>query len=742
MNNLSEDKGAELNYLENTLKVAKRQLAKEEENLKENISKVIASRREMWQDSVHFSEDFDRIPEMNHYLNEVNKETRSYESSNTRVERYKKMLNSPYFGRFDFTEEGYEEREKIYIGLHNLINEEDDTIYVYDWRAPISSIFYRNEIGKASYMSPIGLMEGEVSLKRQYKVYKGDLKFYFDSSIRITDDILQEVLSRNSSSKMKHIVETIQKEQDIIIRDTENEILIVQGVAGSGKTSIALHRIAYLLYEGLNSKIGVNNVIILSPNSQFSEYISNVLPELGEENVNQKTFSEVSRELLSEEVKLQSKEEQLENLIGSEEKEGTILKLQSIKFKGSEVFRIILDRLLSCLKDSLIKFEDIYYDGKVIEKKETLRMLFLHDKIGMPIAKRLTRMENMILNKVHLLRKNRLKKIENIVQKSGNHIFEVKSFSRLIAVKEAQKLMKNIRKFTKVDSTDIYKRLFSDKSLFERITKDLELPSNIEVILNDSMKTLQAGYVTYEDLAPLLYLKLKLEGGDCYSEIKQVVIDEAQDYYPMHYEVLNLLFKRARYTVVGDFNQTIEKSGDRSIYDQIEKIFNKKKTVKLFMNKSYRSSIEINEFNQKLMPNNNEFISFDRHGEEPKVIFREDNEGIIKAIVEEIENYRNADYNSIAIITRTEEEAKFLKDRLKQYTKIGSLYSENIEVPKNIYIMSSYMAKGMEFDVVIVYNVSKEKYNSELHRRLLYIACTRALHQLILYYTGEKSKFI
>jgi len=729
MSNFNEEKGAELIYLEKTLEVIKRQLKKEEENLNENISKVIASRREMWQDSVHFSEDFDRIPEMNHYLSEVNKETRSYESSVIRVKRYKKMLNSPYFGRFDFAEEDYDEREKIYIGLHNLMNEEDDTIYVYDWRAPISSIFFRNEVG-------------EISLKRQYKIYKGNLKFYFDSSVRITDDVLQEVLSRNSSSKMKHIVETIQKEQDMIIRDTENEVLIVQGVAGSGKTSIALHRIAYLLYEGLNSKIGVNNVIILSPNSQFSEYISNVLPELGEENVKQKTFSEISRELFGEGIKLQSKEEQLETLICNQGKEETDLKLQSIKFKGSETFKIILDRLLLYFERSLIKFEDIYYDGKIIEKKEELRMQFLHDKIGMPITKRLTRMENMILNKIHLLRKDRLEKIENIVQRAGNHIFEVKGFSRLMAVKEAQKLMKDIRKFTKVDYTDIYKRLFSDKGLFEKITKDLELPSNIEVVLNNSMKALQDGYISYEDSAPLLYLKLKLEGLEPYSEIKQVVIDEAQDYYPMHYEVLNLLFKRARYTVVGDFNQTIEKSGDRSIYDQMEKIFNKKKSVKLFMNKSYRSSIEINEFNQKLMSNNNEFISFDRHGEKPMVIFREDDEGIIKSMAKHIEDYFTKDYNSIAIITKTEEEAEVISERLRQYTNIDSFYSENIEAQKNIYIMSSYMAKGMEFDVVIVYDVSKEKYNSDFDRRLLYVACTRALHQLILYYTGEKSKLI
>jgi DNA helicase-2/ATP-dependent DNA helicase PcrA len=742
MSNFNEEKGAELIYIEKTLEVIKRQLTKEEENLNENISKVIASRREMWQDSVHFSEDFDRIPEMNHYLSEVNRETRSYESSVIRVKRYKKMLNSPYFGRFDFTEEDYDEREKIYIGLHNLMNEEDDTIYVYDWRAPISSIFYRSEVGEGSYMSPVGLIKGEVSLKRQYKIYKGNLKFYFDSSVRITDDILQEVLSRNSSSKMKHIVETIQKEQDMIIRDTENEVLIVQGVAGSGKTSIALHRIAYLLYEGLNSKIGVNNVIILSPNSQFSEYISNVLPELGEENVKQKTFSEISRELFGEGIKPQSKEEQLETLICNQGKEEIDLKLQSIKFKGSEAFKIILDRLLLYCERSLIKFEDIYYDGKIIEKKEELRMQFLHDKIGMPIAKRLTRMENMILNKIHPLRKDRLEKIESIVQRAGNHIFEVKGFSRLMAVKEAQKLMKDIRKFTKVDYTDIYKRLFSDKGLFGKITKDLELPSNIEAVLNNSMKALQDGYISYEDSAPLLYLKLKLEGLDSYSEIKQVVIDEAQDYYPMHYEILNLLFKRARYTVVGDFNQTIEKSGDRSIYDQMEKIFNKKKSVKLFMNKSYRSSIEINEFNQKLMSSNTEFISFDRHGEKPRVIFREDDEGIIKSIAKQIEDYLTNDYNSIAIITKTEEEAEVISERLRQYTNIDSFYSENTEDQKNIYIISSYMAKGMEFDVVIVYDVSKEKYNSDFDRRLLYVACTRALHQLILYYTGERTKFI
>lgn len=738
MSNFKQSQEEETLYLQKTLKVIEKELEKEDEALEGKFSNVIASRKEMWQESVHFSEDFDRIPEMNHFLSEVNKETRDYTSSEKRIERYNRMLKSPYFGRFDFLEEGFDEIEKVYIGLYNLMDSENDDIFVYDWRAPISSIFYRCELGKGSYKSPVGIINGDVVLKRQYKIQDYKLKYFFDSSIRINDEILQEVLSRNSSSKMKSIVQTIQKEQDLIIRDVENELLIVQGVAGSGKTSIALHRIAFLLYEGLNSKLGINNIIIISPNSIFSKYISDVLPELGEENVTQTTFDDIILKLLGKRFVIESRQSQLETLVTYNDDE----KMQSIEFKGSNTFHQILDRLIEYYERNLIDFKDVYYNGEIIETKEEIRNFFLINKISMPMSKRLKRIENMILNKIHPLREKRLRKIEGVVEKIGDHPLEIKPFSRLLAIKEAKNFMKYLHSFTEVDYMFLYKLLFSKKELLLKLSKDLQLPCNIDKIIIETNRQLQENYVSYEDCAALLYIKLKLEGVEDFAEIKQVVIDEAQDYYPLQYQIFKLLFKGARYTILGDFNQTLEKLGDRVLYDEIEEILDKRKSVKMFMNKSYRASFEINTFSQKFLSGKSELVSFERHESEPQIIYRESKDLMNQAIAEDIDKYFKEGYESIAVICKNMKEAKEIEERLKVLTKVRLLTNVNNEMKNCALIMPAYLAKGLEFDVVLVYDASTKKYKNDFDRRLLYVACTRTLHKLNIYYTGEKSLLI
>lgn len=742
MSSYQQSKEEELMYLNKTLKVIETQLAEEENTLSTSFKNLINSGREMWEESVHFSNDFDKIPEMNQYLLEVNNQNRDYAKKLKRIKKYKQMLNSPYFGRFDFLENGFDSKEKIYIGLYNLMEAKTDSIFIYDWRAPISSIFYRHEAGEAYYNSPVGIVSGEVYLKRQYKIQDSNLKFFFDSNIRITDEILQEVLSRNSSAKMKNIVETIQKEQDAIIRDTENELLIVQGVAGSGKTSVALHRIAFLLYEGLNSKINSNDVIIVSPNSIFSKYISNVLPELGEEHVEEITFDDIASKFLDNRCMIEARGNQLENLIIDQKNEKLDLKVQGIEFKGSEIFVEILDRLIQYYERNLHNFEDVYYEGKIIETKQQLKNMFLNNKIDIPMVKRLRRIESIILNKIYPLRKKRLRKIEKVVQNNPEHIFEVKSFSRLISIKETKVFMKHIHSFTKVHYMDLYKILFNKNGLIFKLSKGLELPKNIEQIIWETSMRLEKGYISYEDCAPLIYIKLKIEGNDNFSNIRQVVIDEAQDYYSIQYNVFRLLFKGARYTVLGDFNQTLERNGDKFIYDNIERILNKRKSVKMSMSKSYRASFEINNFNKRFLNSNQEITSFKRHEAEPIVIFKNNQEVLDRDIVKDIEYYYKQGYDSVAIICKTKQQAREIEERLKDLIDVKVLNEDYTKIEKGTLIVPSYLAKGLEFDVVLVYDVSNVNYETEFDRRLLYIACTRALHRLKIYFTGEKSRLL
>ena len=514
MNDYELNKQEELLYLENTLNFLKKELEKNKYDINFRKRDLISSRREMWQESVHSSNDFDRVPEMLQQLSEVDSQNYNYEKALERIKKYTRILNSPYFGRFDFKEDTYDDTDQIYIGLYNLIDNDTSSILIYDWRSPISSMFYQCEIGKGSYNAPLGAISGDIFMKRQYKIKNSELKYFFDSSITINDDILQEVLSHNSSSNMKNIVETIQKEQDVIIRDTENELLIVQGVAGSGKTSIALHRIAYLLYVGMGSKLYSNNIIIISPSSVFSKYISGVLPELGEENVEETTFDNIIVDFLDNKFIFESRKQQLETLIINNNHQNLNIKMENTKFKGSKTFVNILDRLIHYYEHNLTHFEDLYYDGKIIETKQQLNNLFLNGKMDMPICKRLKRIESMMLNRIHPLRKSRLEKIQKIVLNGACHGLEIKSFSRLMAIKEAKVLMKHIHKFTQVDYADLYKLLFNKSGLLLKLSKGLELPKNINQMILETNENLHEGYINYEDCAPLLYIKLRLNGRD------------------------------------------------------------------------------------------------------------------------------------------------------------------------------------------------------------------------------------
>ncbi|WP_010234238.1 RNA polymerase recycling motor HelD [Clostridium arbusti] len=740
MCSIKEERENEESYLDKTVSLIKKSLLKEENNLPSKLSKLIASGKEMWENSVHFSNDFDKIPEVTDYLMEVNNDNRNLCSLKKEIKKYKSMIKCPYFGRFDFKEDNFEDEDKIYIGLHNLMDSKTNDIYVYDWRAPISSIFYRKELGDASYISPKGQITGKVSLKRQYKIEKSQLKYFFDSSITINDEVLQDVLSRNSSSKMKNIVETIQKEQDIIIRDTDNELLIVQGVAGSGKTSIALHRIAFLLYTGL--KLSSNNIIIISPNSIFSNYISNVLPELGEENVIETTYDEIIKKAFGNNFKIENRNIALECIISNQNSEKSIDEIENIEFKGSMEFIKLIDRFIKYYEHRLISFKDIYYDGRVIDTREELKNKFLNNKINMPMSKRLKRMENIILHKVHSMRKKRLSKIENIVKNSYGHEFEEKSFSRLLAIKEAKKFMKTLRCFTNISYLEVYKGLFYSEELFFRLSKGLKLPENIKNIIEETRENLNKGFISFEDSAPLLYIKLNIEGSDVFKEIRQVVIDEAQDYYPIHYKIFSILFESARFTVLGDINQSIEKDKNENIYDEIERILNKRKSLKLFLKKGYRSSFEINAFAQSLLKIKDDSLIFERHEEKPETIFKSNVEEINESIINKIKEYYKQGYESVAIICKNEMEKESLYHNLKKSINVKSIDESNIEMKKGTLIVSSYMAKGLEFDAVIVYNVSNENYFTELDKRLLYIACTRSLHKLTIYYAGKASKFI
>ena len=528
MSNYEQSKLEETLYLTDTINFILKELNKDQEAIKDRRSNLINSRREMWENAPKSANDFDTIPEMNNYLAEITYQTQNYERIAERIEKYNKMIDVPYFGRFDFKEDGYNDVEKVYLGLYNLMNMDDLSILVYDWRSPVASMYYQCEVGRGSYISPSGTLLGDISMKRQYKIEKGNLTYFFDSSIQIKDDILQEVLSHNTSPKMRHIVETIQKEQDLIIRDTQSQLLMVQGVAGSGKTSIALHRIAFLLYTGMESKLFSNNIMIVSPNAIFSKYISNVLPELGEENVEQTTFDDISYDILGSSFTIEKRSQMLESLVHLHKHRDLSSKIRRIEFKGSLVFKEILHRLITYYERRLIPFEDVYYNGKIIKTKQQLMNQLLSDRTGLPTAKKLNRIENILISQIEEEKQLRLERIQQVVENTGKHTFNVEAYSNKLASTEIRQLRKQIQRFTKIDYLQIYKLLFNNKDLPLRLAKGLTLPNDTDHIILETQKELKYGYISYEDSSALLYLKLKLEGHTAFNSIRHLVIDEAQ----------------------------------------------------------------------------------------------------------------------------------------------------------------------------------------------------------------------
>lgn len=732
----------EVAYLNETVHFIQNEMNSKEATLSQKKDDLIASRKDMWDDTAHMPQDIEDLLDIYKYITELNSVTADYANVRKSLNQYKKALEAPYFARIDILEEGFPEVDKVYIGLTNIMDKETSDVYVYDWRAPLSGLFYRYELGNGSYTAPSGTIQCEISKKRQFKILDSQLKYFFDCSLAINDVLLQEVLSRNTSPQMRSIVETIQREQDLIIRDVETELLIVQGAAGSGKTSIALHRIAFLLYHGLGSGLNSSNFLILSPNDILNQYISTVLPELGEENVQQTTFDSIALKLFSGKLKPEGRSDQLEKLIARKECPEKSLKRESIEFKGSHTFVQILDRYIHYYAKRIIPFHDVYFNGVILFTRQQLKNRYLKNEIGIPMAKQLKKIEKVILDQVHPLQKVRLKKIEQIVQRSEGHELEVKPFSRLLSIKEAKKFLDSIQTFTQVDCFKMFQTLFADNNLFLKLSQGLELPQNIEEILSTTNCALKQGQISYEDCAPLLYLSLKVEGGHPFSEIKHVVIDEAQDYYPMHYEVFKRIFNKASFTMLGDINQTIEKNTGISLYDDVINILNKKRSLKLFLTKSYRSSYEINEFTQRILGSVQNSSSFERHEAEPQIVSADSSASLTQQITQAIEKYLAQGYESIGVVCKSQQDATKIYHQLIKYTKVNLVTTNDTTFNKGVSILSVYMAKGLEFDAVLVYQASAENYSSEFDRKLLYVACTRALHRLSLYYTGELSDFL
>jgi DNA helicase II / ATP-dependent DNA helicase PcrA len=609
------------------------------------------------------------------------------------IERAKlqKLIQSPYFGRIDFADKNNPEEQTFYIGVHGFSDSLAAQNIIFDWRSPISSMFYDFEIGPAFYVAPIGKIEGILTLKRQYRIRKSEMEFMIESSLNIGDDVLQKELSQTADDKMKNIVATIQREQNAIIRNESAKVLIIQGAAGSGKTSIALHRVAFLLYR-FKQTLTSKNILIISPNKVFGSYISNVLPELGEENILEISFEDIVASTIGKKYKYQTFFQQVESLLDNESPEI----IARIEFKSTNHF---VEQLQSYLEYAVDKyFEPINLDFGVfsISKENLLSRYNAYKRL--PIKKRLGKITNDLIAKYKSVTGKKLD------------------------TKSVQRIKGSILKlFRFPDALSLYQNFYHHlkrEDLFQFIRKN-----------------------TFEfcDVFPFIYTQMYFDGIEQdYKAIQHLLVDEMQDYTPIQYAVLAKLFS-CKMTILGDSNQSVNPYSS-STSERIQPYFAGFDCMELY--KSYRSTIEIAHFAQKIQENK-KLVPIERHGDKPSVTICNTENEQFNEIQNLIQQFKQSGYTSLGIICKSQKQADQLYKKVRTVDDDISLFDfSSSEFKDGIIIASVHMSKGLEFDQVIIPNASDDCYKTQLDRSLLYIACTRAMHKLDLTCYGKKTKLI
>lgn len=595
--------------------------------------------------------------------------------------RLTKMLESPFFGRVDFRYDGEEESETFYIGIGNFAPRAGMRPLIYDWRAPVSGLFYDYDRGPAAYDAPGGRMEGEITSKWQYKIKNGHMIYGFESDTKIDDEILKQELGSGGDVQLKNIVRTIQKEQNAIIRNTEDRILAIQGAAGSGKTSVALHRIAYLLYHD-RENLKAANILILSPHNAFSDYISHILPELGEEHIQEMSFDLFAYKELKEVANdCEDRYDYLEKKMKFQDSEWEI----RFKEKQSASFIGQMEGFLAMLEEDLVNIRSFTFKGFHKTEEEIIH-LFYYKFQTVPLLARMDAVMEYLIDEYETLR--------------GKNISE----------EDMEALRETFQKMYM--TTDLYE-------IYGWLLKDCGYPelSNAEY---------ERRKLEYEDVFPMLYLKYRLKGSRKHKNIKHLVIDEMQDYSYLQYSILSMLF-HCRMTILGDRAQTMD-SECQDVTKFLPKIFGRK-IRKIVMNKSYRNTLEIAEYAERIRGGEGLEL-FQRHGKEVEEFHGLSMEEMLENIEKQVKS-ANAQYETAAVITMNESDAYDIYRLLKNCQLPVSYMDRDTSVfKKGMTVTTFYLAKGLEFDQVFAV-LGRE--TNPLYKQAKYISATRALHELYVY---------
>ena len=715
----------EENKLEEILDIIGKEILKYLDHRKTVTKNILDARKKYIEE---YKDDEDQVMDYFDHENYVQEEV--YKTIDRRLMEFTKLKENPYFGKVTFKEED-SLPEDMYIGRYGLTLENAYEPLIVDWRAPIASLFYQGTLGPASYNPPAGEVKADIIDRKQIIIKKGELKGVFDSAVDVKDEILQMVLSDNSSEKLKDIVMTIQKEQDEIIREDRNKIVVVNGVAGSGKTTIALHRISYLLYN-FRKQFG-DKVLIFGPNNIFMDYIAQVLPTLGESGIKHTTFENFAKEELGLEY---------QNVKGfgryiEEAMEGREGALEEYKYKSSKEFAELLNNSIDELNKSYFNIKPVMFNGEEIVSVKEIRDLFDVYYKDMPLFRRSEKIRRILTSKIKDKRDEQVYALNAEIKEKMNSLSEKDAdieknnleFLRRIRIREIVREVMNSRdaldKWLKFESIiDVYARIINGEQL-SKVEYDSEENKSLwfnHDNIRAKVKELDLGYM---DLAGILYLMVKLQGIKYKDEIKHIVIDEAQDYNYMQFEIIKEMTGCKSYTIVGDSNQRLITTDEEPAMLHLEKIFGDLKVeIKKFqLNKSYRSTQEIMEYANKFL-DEDRIVPLVRKGE--YVLEEETNskEESLETLISILEDYEEEGYENIAVIFKDKNVLQEYAPIIKEKIGIQNLDNEDILYKGGKVLIPAYLAKGLEFDGVVIID------DGDIQPLVKYIMCTRALHRL------------
>lgn len=743
---------AHLDQVIDRIKAAEQEASQKIQSAKKDIDTISGDFNEIRMNTTTYSGMMDTAMSVRAQQQLLDERENSWQHAADRLETFRRLEAKPYFARIDFTEEAGQTPETIYIGLASFADSPDHFL-VYDWRAPISSIYYEGELGEVSYDTPDGQQTVNVKLKRQFQIEDGVIVTLYDTAETVTDQMLLAALNNHSSTKMKSIVTTIQRTQNRIIRNTDADLLFVQGAAGSGKTAAVLQRVAWLLYR-YRGNLNSSQVILFSPNQLFNDYIDQVLPELGEHNMVQLTYYQYVNRRVPR-LQVASIQERFDA-----DQEGVNARASQL-LTSLTYFNAVTRYAKRLGRDGHLRFKNLMFNKKVFFSKDKIAELYYSFNQNYNLGNRLdaTKQELVKMLNRRISGEMRSKWVEERIQTLSKEELDViyHEYGGEFKDEEAENkylarriVMEAFKPIKKAIDHNRWMNINAQYIHLLRVTPKLVKLADFGLTedewasyVDDQLAALKEKRMSANGISVYLYLYDLLTGKRGQREIRFVFVDEVQDYDAFQLAYLKFCFPKARFTLLGDLNQAIfTHNNARSLLQQLGTMFEPEKTKVIQLTRSYRSTKQITNFTKAILKDGEAIEAFEREGELPRVLTAPSEEDAVNQVVATLAKYQ-ADHDTTAIITKMLTDAEKITALLKEAGQAVTLIqTENQRLAQGTIVVPSYLAKGLEFDAVIVWDANQAKYQGDAERQLVYTICSRAMHALTVTSVGPVTDLI